>query len=125
MKKPRGTYMLVLELEREAVIAIGRLGTFLFPGGRYVYAGSALGSGGLSARVARHRRRQKRLHWHIDYFLARAQIVGVETNASGKRLECSWARAALSRPGARVVAPHFGASDCSCASHLVYLGELD
>ncbi len=119
----RGTYLLLLELERETEITIGRLGTFSFPAGYYVYIGSALGYGGLNARLARHRKHTKKFHWHIDYFLLYARIVGLKTDNSGERLECAWARAMLNMPGARVVAPHFGASDCNCPSHLVYLGD--
>jgi Uri superfamily endonuclease len=118
---PRGTYALHLELERETIIAVGRLGTFRFPAGHYVYVGSALGSGGLAARLARHRRRDKKLRWHIDYVLAHAHIVDVTVDDSGQRLECAWARALLSTPGAQVVAPRLGSSDCACPSHLVYL----
>ena len=51
----KGTYALVLQLERQEEIAIGKLGTFTFPAGYYLYVGSALGPGGLEARLARHR----------------------------------------------------------------------
>ena len=121
--KARGTYALLLALSEETTITVGRLGTFRFPAGHYVYVGSAMASGGLEARLARHCRRDKKLRWHIDYVLAHAQIVDVETDASGRRLECSWARALLDAPGTQVVVPHLGSSDCSCPSHLVYLGK--
>lgn len=119
----RGTYALFLQLEQDMSVAIGRLGTFCFPRGYYIYVGSALGSGGVPARLARHRRQQKRRHWHIDHFLAQARIVGVQTDASGERLECAWAREWLATPGAQVPAPGFGASDCACPAHLVYIGS--
>ena len=121
--KPCGTYALLLELGQETVITVGRLGTFRFPAGYYAYVGSALGSGGLAARLARHRRQDKMIRWHIDYVLAQAHIVDVRVDDSGERLECVWARALLSMPGAQVVAPCFGSSDCACPSHLVYLGS--
>ena len=121
--KSCGTYALILELDQETVITVGRLGTFCFPAGYYAYVGSALGSGGLEARLARHRRQDKRIRWHIDYVLAHACIVDVKVDDSGERLECAWARALLSMPGAQVVAPRFGSSDCACPSHLVYLGS--
>ena len=119
--KSCGTYALILELDQETVITVGRLGTFRFPAGYYAYVGSALGSGGLAARLARHRRQDKRTRWHIDYVLAHARIVDVRVDESGQRLECTWARALLSRPGAQIVAPRLGSSDCACPSHLVYL----
>jgi Uri superfamily endonuclease len=120
----RGTYALFLHLEHDTPIVVGRLGTFHFPAGYYIYVGSALGGGGLSARLARHYRQQKKLHWHIDYLLAHARIVGVRTDASGERLECVWARKWLDTPGVQVIAPGFGASDCGCPAHLIYLGSI-
>ena len=118
-----GTYALLLRLEQDAPVAIGRLGTFRFLRGHYVYVGSALGSGGLLARVARHRCPQKRLHWHIDYLLAYAHVIGVHMDTSSERLECAWARQWLDTPGAQVIAPRFGASDCACPAHLIYIGR--
>ncbi len=119
-----GTYALVIFLPRAQTIRVGALGAFRFPRGYYLYIGSALN--GLSARVARHlRRRDKKRFWHIDYLLEHARVVDVWTHAGAARLECRWARAALSLPNARVIAPRFGASDCRCATHLVYLGKLN
>jgi Uri superfamily endonuclease len=120
---PRGTYALLIRLRHDTTIAVGRLGTFRFPAGYYVYVGSALGPGGLRARLARHVRQRKALHWHIDYLLAHAETVGVRTEESGQRLECVWARALLSMPGAQVVALGMGASDCGCPSHLIHFAS--
>ncbi|HOU25076.1 MAG TPA: GIY-YIG nuclease family protein [Anaerolineae bacterium] len=118
-----GTYALVLELPRSARVRIGRLGTFRFPAGCYIYVGSALGPGGLRARLERHCRRRKKMHWHIDYLLARARIAAVRHDASGERLECAWARNYEKCPGVSIIVPGFGASDCSCRSHLFYRGS--
>ncbi len=123
--KARGTYALLLEIEQEAVVTVGRLGTFRFPAGYYVYVGSALGSGGLRARLARHGRQDKKLRWHIDYVLMHARIVDIKVNTSGPERECAWAGTLLHIPGARVVAPRLGSSDCACPSHLIYLGSSD
>jgi Uri superfamily endonuclease len=117
---PRGTYALLVQLKQDTTIEIGRLGTFHFPAGYYVYVGSALGPGGLRARLARHRRRQKTRHWHIDYLLAEAHIVGIRVDESGQRLECQWMRALLNMSGAQVVVPGMGSSDCACPSHVLY-----
>ena len=51
-----GTYALLLRLDKQERITVGKLGTFDFPVGYYLYVGSALGPGGLRARLARHRR---------------------------------------------------------------------
>lgn len=57
----RGSYLVLLELAEPAEIETGSLGRIAFPAGWYVYAGSA--RKGLSARLARHKRRTgKRLH---------------------------------------------------------------
>jgi len=116
-----GTYALILFLPRAQTIRIGALGTFRFPRGWYVYIGSAMN--GLNARLAQHRRREKKLFWHIDYFTRHAQIIAVETRVSRQRLECETARRVLSRPSAEVIAPRFGSSDCDCATHLVYFPQ--
>lgn len=117
-----GTYILVLNLESAEPIQIGRLGQFLFPAGWYLYVGSAMGPGGFAARVTRHQRRigaDKRAHWHIDYLREKAGWGDTWVRASAERVECAWAVKLQSLPGAQVVVPGFGASDCSCRSHLV------
>jgi Uri superfamily endonuclease len=121
----KGVYILVLNLPAEETISIGRLGPVCFPAGRYLYTGSAMGPGGLAARVARHCRNQKKLHWHIDYLLASATVEEIWWQATEERIECRWAVAALSLPGACVPAPRFGASDCTCPAHLVHLVSPD
>jgi len=95
---------------------------FALPAGLYVYTGSA--SRGLDARIARHMRKEKKLRWHIDYLLRQAEIVEVRRVETEERIECEMNRQVLARPGASVVVPGFGSSDCRCPSHLVYLGEL-
>ena len=121
MSKSRGTYTLVIHLARAQTIRIGALGAFKFPRGKYLYIGSAMN--GLAQRIARHARPQKRLHWHIDYLLVHAQIKEVWTHQGEERFECTWAQAALAMPNAHVIAPRFGASDCDCAAHLIFLAR--
>jgi len=119
----KGSYLLGLRLDQNVILTVGRLGRFTFPAGYYIYAGSARGPGGLPARLARHQRRQKRFHWHIDYLLPHTCLVEVWTLVSERRLECTWAGAVGQMSGARVVAPRFGASDCRCPSHLLYFAQ--
>jgi len=115
-----GTYALLLHLGASQTVRVGALGTFEFPLGWYLYVGSAHGPGGLAARLARHQRTGgKRFHWHIDYLRAVATLVEIWTHAGPQRLECAWAAAAAALPGAQVIAPRFGASDCRCATHLL------
>jgi len=119
----RGTYVLVLRLADEMHIRVGKLGEFSLPVGHYLYVGSAQGSGGLAARIARHRRAEKRLHWHIDYLTRRADITDVWYIKSPRHLECVVADAIAALPGARVLVPGFGSSDCRCSAHLFYFSE--
>jgi len=116
-----GTYALLLQLAQSTQLHIGRLGTFFFPAGDYVYIGSAFGPGGLRARVARHLRGNGRRHWHIDIVRARATIHGVCFATASEHLECTWSQTLAALPGAHIPAPGFGSSDCTagCRSHLL------
>jgi len=130
----KGTYALVMSLKGEVAIVVGRLvmkgktfagSEITFPPGYYVYFGSA--HGGLSARVSRHLKREKRLHWHIDYLTRFADIVEVwyalESNewiARREKLECLWCQVAGGMPQGQLHFPGFGSSDCRCAAHLIH-----
>lgn len=118
----KGSYVLALDLAGDTRLTVGRLGTFEFPAGRYLYFGSALN--GLEGRVRRHLRRDKKLHWHVDYLSAAANIAEVWWAESGERLECRWAAAAL-KEGGEAIARGFGSSDCRCATHLLYIGSAE
>jgi Uri superfamily endonuclease len=121
-----GTYTLALWLHTAQTIRVGRLGEIAFPAGWYLYVGSALGPGGLLARLARHLRQGtgKHAHWHIDYLRERATWGGAWGRTSGRRLECDWAAVVRNLPGAKIAAPGFGASDCHCPAHLVHVPTL-
>lgn len=114
----KGTYALVLKLDRPSTVTVGKLGTHSFPPGYYLYIGSALG--GIRSRVRRHVRGGERLHWHIDYLRRVAAVVEVWYLASPERLECRWYRAAASMDGAQVPVVGFGSSECRCPSHLLH-----
>jgi len=113
-----GTYVLVVHVERDRDIRVGSLGRQAFRAGWYLYVGSALG--GLRARLARHLRGAARLHWHIDYLLRSAAVREIWYCESSERLECCWARALTEMPGVVAFAGAFGASDCSCHTHLFH-----
>jgi Uri superfamily endonuclease len=117
-----GTYALILSALRPFSILIGRLGRLSGGCGFYVYVGSAFGPGGLLARVTRHCREVKPLHWHIDYLRQAVSLVETWYTTDALSREHAWARVFLDMPGAAVPAPGFGASDCRCRAHLFYLG---
>lgn len=103
------------------MLPVGKLGTFLFPAGRYIYTGSAMN--GVEQRLARHRRHNKTLHWHIDYLLHYARITDTRVFPTLRNVECALNRKVLTQPGAQVIVKGFGSSDCRCVSHLVFLGH--
>ena len=109
-----GAYLLRLKLDTFRTIKIGALGSIQFEPGEYIYVGSAMAK--LEKRVARHLRRRKRFHWHIDYLRDAADHVAAFPIRSLKRLECSLAED-MSRISRNSIAG-FGSSDCSCNSHL-------
>lgn len=115
----RGSYWLLLRLPRDRRIDVGRLGPVDLPAGWYLYVGSAMN--GLDARLRRHQRRRKRMHWHIDYLRQAADAVVPLPVRASTRLECSMADATAGLYPAP--APGFGASDCDCPAHLFHAGD--
>ncbi|WP_405267624.1 DUF123 domain-containing protein [Methanobrevibacter sp.] len=112
----KGSYCLVVELDDEKTIKIGkRLGKIRFREGYYVYVGSAMNS--LTARINRHLSDEKKLHWHIDYLLKNANITDIIFAESSKKMECDLSKAISNNS---VGIKNFGCSDCSCESHLYY-----
>ncbi|MFC2071069.1 GIY-YIG nuclease family protein [Chloroflexota bacterium] len=117
----KGSYILVLGLLEGQDITVGSLGSINFSGGYYAYVGSALG--GLETRLNRHLRRDKKLHWHIDYLLKKATINNIITCRTGERIECDITQT-LGRRFESVLG--FGSSDCKCRSHLFFsTGEME
>jgi Uri superfamily endonuclease len=119
-----GTYSLILNLSTPRIIQIGKLGQFTFPAGDYVYVGSAMGPGGLQARLSRHLRGDGRQHWHIDWLRAVTDVLSYCFLMTESPLECRWGQALAGDPGASLPVPRFGASDCRsngmhCAAHLI------
>ncbi len=113
-----GVYCLVIRLLQRSRIRIGRLGTFHFPAGFYVYVGSAQNN--LEHRIKRHLRQEKKIHWHIDYLLRYGQVVSVYTYAGKKNKECILGHEIGKRKNAVAPVKGFGSSDCSCNSHLYF-----
>ena len=58
-----------------------------------------------------------------DYVRAVSTLIEVWTNCNDAKLECKWAMAATTLPGATTVAPHLGSSDCQCPSHLFHYSQ--
>lgn len=120
----KGAYALHLYMANPKYLQIGRLGRFAFPAGEYFYLGSALGPGGLKARISRHVRGDGHPHWHIDYLRKHADLIGYYSVNIELRQECLWSKTLASLPEASIPVPYFGASDCKsgamkCPAHLI------
>jgi len=115
-----GLYQLVIRLREDRTIRVGRLGRFRFPAGTYVYTGSA--KAGLEARISRHRRRGKKLKWHVDYLLKHAGILDVK-RYPGDKSECELNGKVERLPGSKPIVSGFGSSDCSCIAHLFHFSR--
>ncbi len=116
-----GTYVLLMHSRERRDLVVGRLGALALRPGWYVYVGSALGPGGVRARVRRHLRTPRRPHWHLDALLPHVRVMGLWVGYGPERRECAWAAALGGLPGAGVPLPGFGASDCRCRAHLFRL----
>ncbi len=120
----KGIYVLILELDRDTIIRVGKLGNLNLGKGFYAYVGSALGTGGFS-RVARHfdvaSGKNMTRKWHIDYLLPCSKAVCSVLIPTDERIECSVAWAIGESCNG---IPGFGCSDCSCHTHL-FFSETD
>ena len=114
----KGGYVIIASMKKTR-IRIGKIGEIDFKEGYYAYVGSAMNS--LEARIGRHLRKNKKLRWHIDYFLKHAEIEKIFYKESEKKEECDIAREFSSIFES---IPKFGASDCKCKSHLFYSKEM-
>ncbi|HZW05100.1 MAG TPA: GIY-YIG nuclease family protein [Anaerolineaceae bacterium] len=120
-----GSYALTGIIFEPARVSVGRLGIFDFLPGLYVYLGSALGTGGLRARLCHHARRAENPRWHFDYLRPCLTLAGGWLSLAPQRMECAWSRAISGIPGVLAPAPGFGARDCEagCPAHLFRLPE--
>lgn len=120
-REDKGIYSILMELREAKEIGVGKLGSFLFPPGYYIYTGRAMRN--LTARIRRHKREEKKLFWHIDYFLNHSLVKALLIIPIEIDLECLLNRQIMGIERARVIAPRFGSSDCRCPSHLIFFSE--
>lgn len=92
--------------------------TSSLPPGWYLYAGSAHGIGGMSARVRHHFRKDKKMTWHIDRVTPHAAAIAA--HIVGGEDECDIIGRLASSFAFDVALQGFGSSDCSiCPAHLL------
>ena len=109
-----GDYLFVIRIADDTDIAIGSKGIMHFPRGYYVYTGSAKKN--LAARLARHSRKRKKFHWHIDYLRQEADVIAAIPIRTSQDLEHELAGAVEVISDWRI--DGFGCTDCHCLSHL-------
>lgn len=116
-----GVYALIMHMIYERTIQIGKMGTFTFEPGWYIYIGSAHGPGGLKARTDRHRQdgERKRKKWNVDYVRPFAPISEIWFSHAARYREHNWAWTAMRMFGATIPVAKFGANDCypRCRAH--------
>lgn len=120
----KGAYILWLQSGGGKSIEIGKLATMTLQQGLYCYVGSAMGPGGVRARVGHHSRFATRPRWHIDYLRAECSLIEVWYAITEHRVEHDWVAAMAALPGASQPAPGFGASDHRGSTHLFRFGEI-
>ena len=117
----KGCYGLGFFLPERRIISIGALGERSLLEGRYIYFGSAMGPGGLRARIRHHFFPKERPHWHIDYLLNNNSPDFVWYITGPELLECRWSQTAGMIEKVEFPIMGFGASDCKagCTAHLI------
>lgn len=86
--------------------------------GWHLYAGSAYGPGGVRARLLRHFKDDKKVHWHVDHLTLAGRVASALVFADGN--ECEIAQRLAYVPAVDAVYAGFGSSDCGdCATHLL------
>ncbi|ASJ16777.1 endonuclease [Thermococcus chitonophagus] len=113
----KGSYILLLYLPQDSEIKT-RAKIFALKRGYYAYVGSAMNS--LEKRVERHFKKEKRLHWHIDYLTLKTEPLTAYLIPSSVRLE-----EILSKEIAKIgeVVRGFGASDLNVPGNLFYFNH--
>jgi len=114
-----GAYILCLDVTEPVQLPPRRFSGVL-AARAYLYFGSARGPGGIRARCARHFRRSKNSHWHVDWLTGPATRIHAAPFPGSD--ECDLMARALAVGGAAlaIAVAGFGSTDCRrCATHLV------
>ncbi|MBU3965795.1 MAG: GIY-YIG nuclease family protein [Euryarchaeota archaeon] len=118
----KGTYVLILRMNNDTDIIVGKLRGLKFKKGFYAYIGSALGTGGFK-RVTRHFNvasgKNHVRKWHIDYLLPQTDVICAVLLPTYVALECTIAEK-FSELFKEITG--FGCTDCACRSHLFFSG---
>lgn len=114
------TYILILKLNKNLSIEIGKIGKIFLKKGYYLYVGS--GKRNLEKRIQRHIKREKNIYWHIDYLTSNKNFSIKEIYLFDKLNECRLAKIFIEKNFSYII--NFGSSDCNCKSHLFFSENL-
>ena len=115
-----GTYALIYHCPASFRTVVGKRGPIEVAKGYWIYVGSAFGPGGLKARLRHHLKPAQRPHWHLDYIKADLNPLEIWATADDEKREHAWARIVSGLRGSTCPLTGFGATDCTCPSHLIY-----
>ena len=118
LPRQKGTYVLLMRLMKPRQLTVGRLGKHRFSRGWYAYVGSALGPGGVRARIGHHLRNSAQPRWHIDYLTQHVTPNEAWVTVHPSHWEHRLAQWLQHLSGSGVPVRGFGSSDCRCVSHL-------
>ncbi len=117
----KGVYLLFVAVRKNRRIVVGGLGALRFEEGLYVYVGSAQNN--LEKRIMRHKVKEKKRRWHIDYLTTDESVSPISAYAYAlpQKYECIIAGKLRDLPSSKPV-KKFGSSDCKCISHFFRIG---
>ncbi len=117
----KGVYCLIMSVKKDLNIRVGKFSKIKFKKGLYAYVGSAQNNS--EKRIARHKSKNKKKFWHIDYLLSNkfTKVQKVFYKEAKKIEECKIAKK-LSKMEIPIM--KFGCSDCNCKSHLFRIKNL-
>ena len=118
----KGIYILEIFASESFRVGIKKFQEFSFKKGYYYYVGSAQKN--LRQRLARHVKKEKLIHWHIDHITTK-DINNIKAiyvlKGSNKKLECKLANTLENKLKLDSSIKGFGNSDSNCSStHLFY-----
>lgn len=117
LDKGPGAYVLLMDLAAPVLFSRKHIAAASLSG-PLVYAGSARGGGGIRARLRRHFRRGKPVHWHVDELTNAARHLSAVAVPLGS--ECDLVDRLVDSGRFAFALPGFGASDCRrCTAHLL------
>lgn len=122
IKEDSGVYLLEIYAKKSFTLDIKKFADAIFPVGYYYYSGSAQKN--LQHRVNRHKSKNKKLFWHIDYLTTNKNIIIKNVlflPGKEKEYECVLINSILKKFEAKYIVKGFGNSDCyTCPAHLLY-----